>query len=211
MNTTAMTLPLSARIPVGKILVWLLCLSPLIWLGSLVVLQSPVPTGPSGANPIEYLNRFLGDWAIRILIIALAVSPFRQISGYKSAARYRRVLGLFAFFYVTLHLSSYVVLDQFFDWAEIWRDILKRNYLTVGMIGFAVLIPLTLTSTKGMIKRLGGKQWQNLHKLVYVAGIAAGIHFIMMRKGFQLEPLIYTTIIASLLGYRLYHYLKKKR
>ena len=196
--------------PVGKTVVWLLCLMPLIWLGVSVAVQGSGAIGPLGANPIEYLNRFLGDWAIRILIIALAVTPFRLISGKNWVARYRRVLGLFAFFYVTLHLSSYVVLDQFFDWPAIWRDIVKRNYITVGMLGFVCLLPLALTSTKGMIKRLGGQRWQNLHKLVYVAGIAAGFHFIMMRKGFQLEPLIYAAIIGVLLGYRGYLYLKKR-
>jgi len=198
------------RFPLGKTIVWLLCLMPLIWLSISVALQGSGTTGPLGANPIEYLNRFLGDWAIRLLIIALAVTPFRLITGKSWVARYRRVLGLFAFFYVTLHLSSYIVLDQFFDWQEIWRDIVKRNYITVGMLGFVCLLPLAMTSTKGMIRRLGGQRWQNLHKLVYVAGIATGFHFIMMRKGFQLEPLIYAAIICMLLGYRVYLYSKKR-
>ncbi len=152
----------------------------------------------------------LGDWAIRFLLAALAITPIRGITGWAGAQRFRRMIGLFAFFYVCLHLSSYIGLDQFFDWVEIWKDITKRNYITVGMVNFVLLVPLAATSTNAMVKRLGGKRWARLHKLVYGTGILACIHFYMMRKGVQLEPIIYAGICAVLLGYRVVTHLKKK-
>jgi sulfoxide reductase heme-binding subunit YedZ len=131
-----------------------------------------------GANPIEASNRFLGDWALRFILIALAVTPIRIMTRWNPIMRFRRMMGLFAFAYVVLHLTSYVALDQFFDWPAIWKDIIKRWYITVGMTAFVLLIPLAVTSTKGWIKRIGGKTWQNLHKLVYPAAILGVFHFI---------------------------------
>ncbi len=188
-----------------KPLVWVLCLAPLVNLAWLAY------SGGLTANPIEFLNRYLGEWALKFLLIALTVTPLRGITGWSGLARFRRLLGLFAFFYVVLHLSSYVGLDQFFDWREIWLDILKRTYITVGMVAFVILAALAATSTTGMIKRMGGKNWNRLHKAVYVAGIAGCIHFLMMRKGLQLEPIFYGGYLALLLGYRFVAYLKKKR
>jgi sulfoxide reductase heme-binding subunit YedZ len=181
---------------IAKPLVFGLCLMPLTWLGW------RASTGGLGANPIEAVNRFLGDWALRFLLISLAVTPLRAVLGLPVLIRFRRMLGLFAFFYVTLHLSSYVGLDQFFAWGEIWADIVKRNYITVGMIAFALLVPLALTSTKGMVKRLGGRRWKKLHMLVYPAAILAVFHFLMMVKADTREPLIYAAVLAVLLGYR---------
>ena len=195
---------------VAKPLVFASALIPLAWVAWTAISSGLGPTGPLGANPIEYINRFLGDWAIRFLLLALAVTPVRGITGWTPLMRFRRMIGLFAFFYASMHLSSYIVLDQFFDWTEIWKDIVKRNYITVGMVNFVLLASLAATSTKGMIKRLGAKRWINLHKLVYVAGIAACIHFYMMRKGVQLEPIIYAAVCALLLGYRVVAYWKKK-
>lgn len=188
-----------------KPLVWLLSLAPLAWLGWLAY------SGGLTANPIEFLNRYLGEWALKFLIIAIAVTPLRGLTGWAGLTRFRRLLGLFAFFYVVLHLSSYVGLDQYFNWSDIWRDIIKRNYITVGMFASVILLALALTSTKGMIKRIGGKNWNRLHKAVYLAVAAGCVHFFMMRKGFQLEPLIYGGVAASLLGYRLLAYNKKRR
>jgi len=185
-------------------------LGPLTWIAWTAYASGFGPTGPLGANPIEYINRYLGDWAIRFLLMALAVTPIRGLTGLKDIMRFRRMIGLYAFFYVCLHLSSYIGLDQFFDWGEIWKDITKRNYITVGMGSFLILAAMAATSTKGMIKRLGGKRWTTLHKGVYVAGIATCVHFYMMRKGVQLEPIIYAGICAGLLGYRLVKHLKKK-
>ena len=182
---------------VAKPAIWALALMPLAWLAWRVINQDLT------ANPAEFMNRYLGDWALRFLLIALAATPIRLLTGVVAVVRLRRLLGLFAFFYVTLHLTSYVALDQFFDWREIWNDIVKRNYITLGMTGFVILAALAATSTKGMVKRLGGRNWNRLHKAVYVAGVLGAIHFIMMRKGFQLEPLIYAGILAMLLGSRL--------
>ena len=182
---------------VAKPVIWLLALTPLAWLMWQAFNQN------LGPNPAEAMNRFLGDWAFRFLLIALAVTPVRLVTGNATVVRFRRLLGLFAFFYVALHLTSYIVVDQFFDWAAIWKDIVKRTYITLGMGGFVILLALAATSTKGMIKRLGGRNWNRLHKSVYLAGVLGAIHFIMMRKGFQLEPLIYAGILALLLAARL--------
>ncbi len=195
---------------VAKPIVFVLALGPLAWIIWTAVSSGLGPVGPLGANPIEYINRYLGDWAIRFLLLALAVTPVRGITGWNWIMRFRRMIGLYAFFYVCLHLSSYIGLDQFFDWGEIWKDIVKRNYITVGMLTFLMLAPLAATSTNGMVKRLGGKRWTNLHKLIYVAGVTSCFHFYMMRKGVQLEPIIYGAIAGVLLGYRLAAYLRKK-
>ncbi len=179
-----------------KPLVFVLCLMPLAWLAWRAV------TGDLGANPIEATNRFLGDWALRFLLITLTVTPATRLTGQAVFMRFRRMLGLFAFAYAVLHVSSYVGLDQFFAWAEIWADIVKRTYITVGMATLLMLIPLAATSTKGMIKRLGAARWKALHRLVYPAAIGAVVHFYMMVKADVREPLIYAGVLAVLLGYR---------
>ena len=181
---------------IAKPLVWGLCLVPLVWLmwqwwGEAL-----------GPNPVDVTNRYLGEWALRFLLIALAVTPFRELLSQPILVRFRRMLGLFAFAYVLLHLISYIVLDQFFDWDEIWRDITKRWYITVGMFGFIIILSLALTSTKGMIKRLGGTNWNRLHKLIYVAAIAGVFHFYMIIRADFREPIIYGIILTILLGYR---------
>lgn len=158
--------------------------------------------GSLGVNPVETLNRFTGDWALRFLLIALAVTPVRRITGWPALARLRRMLGLFAFFYVCLHLSSYIGVDLYFDWAALWRDVLKRRYITLGMLAFVLLLPLALTSTNAMIRRLGGRRWQALHRSVYAIGVLGVAHFWMMVKADIREPLLYAVILALLLGYR---------
>jgi sulfoxide reductase heme-binding subunit YedZ len=193
-----------------KPIVWVLCLAPLVWLGWLVLEVIYFEGRGLTANPVEFLNLYLGDWAIRILLVSLAVTPIKILTGWKQIVRLRRLLGLFAFFYVALHIANYVVLDQFFDWLAIWNDILKRWYITVGMVGLLCLIPLAITSTKGWIKRMGGKNWNKLHKLVYVAGAAACLYFFMMRKGIQLEPIIYGGIFLSLMAIRMIEPMKRK-
>lgn len=176
--------------------VFVLCLVPLAWLGW------RAGTGSLGANPIEATNRFLGDWALRFLLVSLAVSPTKEILGWPLIMRLRRMLGLFAFFYVALHLSSWIGLDQFFAWAHIWADIIKRPFITVGMLAFALLVPLATTSTSGMIKRLGAKRWKRLHMLIYPAAALASLHYFMMVKADVREPLIYAGVLAVLLGWR---------
>ena len=173
----------------------------MVWLGF---------SGQFGPNPAEFLERYTGDWAIRILLVTLAITPFRGLTGVNTVMRFRRMVGLYAFFYAFLHLTSYAALDQFFDWHAIWLDILKRNYITVGMLALVILTALAITSPKAMIKKMGGRNWQRLHKLVYVAAVATPFHFFMMRKGFQIEPLIYGGVAAVLLGYRLGAWLKTR-
>lgn len=175
---------------------FVLCLAPLLWLGWLAA------SGGLGVNPIEAVNRYLGDWALRFLLIALAVSPVREIFGSPLVMRFRRMLGLFSFFYVTLHLCSWIGLDQFFAWPHIWADIVKRPFISVGMLAFLLLVPLALTSTSGMIKRLGARRWKRLHRLVYPAAALASLHYFMMVKADIREPLIYAGILAALLGWR---------
>ena len=155
-----------------------------------------------GANPIDFITRATGSWALFILLASLSVTPLRRITGRNDLIRYRRMLGLFAFFYAALHFSTYLVLDHFFDWQRIAKDIVKRPYVTAGFTALVVMIPLALTSTAGMIRRLG-KRWQQLHRLVYVAAIAAVIHFYWLVKADIRRPFQYGFVLALLLGYRL--------
>lgn len=163
------------------------------------------------ANPIEYTNRFLGDWALRFLILGLAITPLARLTKTPQLIAYRRMVGLWAFTYVLFHVTSYVALDQFFAWKLIWADILKRNYITLGMIALTLLIPMAVTSTKGWIKRLGSKTWKNLHKSIYVIAPLAAFHYQMMIKGNQLDPKIYIAIVFALLGIRVWFYLSDKQ
>jgi sulfoxide reductase heme-binding subunit YedZ len=162
-----------------------------------------------GADPQNTLERVLGLWALRFLIVSLAITPLRRLGG-PNLVRYRRALGLLAFYYACLHLSVYVLLDQALDLAAIWRDIVKRPYITVGMLALLILIPLAATSNAPMIKRLGAAAWQRLHRLVYVAAAAAAIHFIMLVKAWPPEPLIYAGLVAVLLLFRLVVRLRKR-
>jgi len=161
-----------------------------------------------GANPLEAIIRGLGDWGLRILLLTLLVSPLRRILNWPQLLRTRRMLGLYAYFYVVLHLSGYLWFDQFFDWEEIWFDILERPFITIGMVAVILLTPLAITSTKGMIRRLG-KNWKRLHSLVYPISILAIIHFWMMVKLDIREPVIYSALLAILLGERLYRKFRK--
>ncbi len=160
-----------------------------------------------GANPLEAVIRGLGDWGLRILLITLAVSPLRRLLNWAQLLRTRRMLGLYAYFYVVLHLIGYLWFDQFFDWEEIWFDILERPFITIGMVSFVLLTPLAVTSTKGMIRRMG-KNWKHLHSIVYLISILALIHFWWMVKLDIREPIIYSIVLALLLGERLYRKLK---
>jgi sulfoxide reductase heme-binding subunit YedZ len=183
--------------PAVKPMLFVVCLAPLAWL----VLR--FFTDDLGVNPVETLNRTLGDWALRFLLIALAVTPLRQLTGWAALGRLRRMLGLYAFFYVCLHVASYVGIDLYFDWATLWKDVVKRRYITFGMTAFVLLVPLAATSTDSMIRLLGGRRWKALHKLVYPAGILGVVHFWMMVKADIREPAIYALVLALLLGWRL--------
>lgn len=166
-------------------------------------------TDQLGADPQNTLERLLGLWALRFLIASLAITPLRRLGG-PNLIRYRRAVGLLAFYYAALHLTVYMVLDQGLDLAAIWADILKRPYITVGMFAFAILLPLAITSNSAMIRRLGGGAWQRLHRLVYVAAAATAIHFVMVVKAWPPEPLIYAAIVAALLLFRFWFYAQKR-
>jgi methionine sulfoxide reductase heme-binding subunit len=159
-----------------------------------------------GPNPIETLNRYTGDWTLRFLLLTLAVTPVRHITGWHFLMRLRRMLGLFAFFYACLHFLSWIWIDKFFEWDEIVKDVLKRPYVTVGFASFMLLIPLAVTSTNAMVRRLGGKRWRALHRLVYAIGIGGVVHFLWLVKSDIREPLIYAAILAVLLGHRAWMY-----
>jgi methionine sulfoxide reductase heme-binding subunit len=155
-----------------------------------------------GADPQKSLEQLLGLWALRFLILSLSITPLRRLGG-PNLVRYRRALGLLAFYYATMHLTVYLVLDQGLDLAAIWADIVKRPYITVGMLAFVIVVPLAVTSNAPMIRRLGGARWQRLHRFVYAAAAAAAVHFVMVVKSWPAEPLIYAGIVAALLLFRL--------
>lgn len=156
-----------------------------------------------GVNPIETITRHTGSWAFILLLASLSITPLRKIFGWNGLAQFRRMLGLFAFAYGAFHFTTYLVLDHFFDFNAISKDILKRPYVTAGFTAFVLMIPLAMTSTKGMIRRLG-KRWQQLHRLVYIVGIAAVIHFYWLVKADIRRPVQYGLVLAFLLGYRLF-------
>jgi methionine sulfoxide reductase heme-binding subunit len=184
--------------PVGmlKSLVFLLSLLPLGYYGWGIAQDT------LGANPVEALTRGLGTWALNFLLITLAVTPLRKLTGWHVLMRLRRMLGLYAFFYAALHLATYLWLDQSFDWNEIAKDILKRPFITVGMATFALLVPLAATSNNFAIRRLGGRRWQALHRTVYAIAILAVLHYSWMVKFDQSNPLLYGGILLLLLGVR---------
>jgi sulfoxide reductase heme-binding subunit YedZ len=159
-------------------------------------------TDQLGADPMRTLEQTLGLWALRFIVLGLSVTPLRRFAGI-NLIRYRRALGLIAFFYAVLHLTVYLVLDQGLDLPAIWKDIVKRPYITIGMLAFAMLVPLAATSSNAMVKRLGSAAWQKLHRLVYAAAIAAAVHFVMVVKAWPPEPLVYAAIVAGLLLVRL--------
>jgi len=187
-----------------KIPVFLLCLAPLASLGWDAL------HGQLGANPIEYITHATGDWTIRFLIITLAITPLRKSLHLPQLIRFRRMLGLFAFFYGCLHFTTYIWLDKFFDVAEMWKDIQKRRFITVGFLGFVLMIPLAITSTAGWIRRLGGKRWQWLHRAIYVSAIAGVIHYYWLVKSDTHKPLKYAWIVGLLLAWRIGDWTYKK-
>ncbi|MEE1656997.1 protein-methionine-sulfoxide reductase heme-binding subunit MsrQ [Microvirga sp. CF3062] len=181
---------------VPKILVYIVGFIPAVWLFYAGI------TDQLGADPMRYLEQALGLWALRFLIATLAITPLRQLFNL-NLLRYRRAIGLLAFYYAALHLITYLVLDQGLDMAAIVADIVKRPYITIGMATFVILVPLAVTSNNAAIRRMGGQAWARLHRLVYVAAVGAVLHFILVVKSWPTEPLVYAAIVAVLLGYRL--------
>lgn len=186
-------------------LVWLACFAPLLWLAWRGY------SNDLGANPIDKLIRELGVWGLRLLIVGLAITPAARLLRQPRLIRFRRTIGLFAFAYVLLHLTNYVVTDQWFDWAAIGKDILKRPFITVGMAAFVLLVPLAVTSTNWALRKLGPVRWRKLHRLTYVIVPLGVIHYLMLVKADQQPPLIYGAIVAVLLGWRLWDGLRKRR
>ena len=181
---------------IAKPLLFLLALMPLAWLVFAVL------TGRTSANPAEDIILTTGIWALRFLLVTLAITPLRRLTGFNVLIQYRRMLGLFAFFYACVHLTSYIAFDRFFVLSEVLTDIAERPFITAGMVAFAAMVPLAITSTKGWIRRLG-RRWQTLHRLVYISGIAACLHFIWKVKVVIGEPVYYAAILAVLLALRL--------
>jgi methionine sulfoxide reductase heme-binding subunit len=180
-----------------KVAAFTLCLVPLLLVGLRAL------RGDLTANPVEFLQHFTCDWTLRFLIFTLAVTPIRKLFSLPDLIRFRRMLGLFAFFYLCLHFLTYIGPDQGFDPAGMWRDVQKRRFITVGFIGFMLLIPLAITSTKGWIRRLGGRRWQILHRSIYVAAICGVIHYYWLVKSDERKPLFYGALVAILLLWRL--------
>jgi len=179
----------------GKPFVFLLCLVPF------GLLAWRTLNGGLGANPVEAVLHFTGSWALRLLLVTLAVTPLRRLSGQRWLVRFRRMLGLFAFFYAVLHVTAYLVLDRALVWEDIVTDLTKRPYIVVGFIAFLLLIPLAVTSTRGWVKRLG-RYWLTLHRAVYAIAILAVLHFLWLVKADTLEPLTDAAVLAVLLAFR---------
>jgi len=167
-------------------------------------------TGGLGPEPVTFIQHYTGDWTLLFLVFTLTITPLRKLLQLPELIRFRRMLGLFAFTYVCLHFLTYFVLDQQASLAGIWKDVAKRRYITVGFTGFVLLIPLAITSTAGWVRRLGGKRWQALHRMVYVAAICGVIHYYWLVKSDKRWPLFYGAIFAILLLWRLWDWIAKK-
>lgn len=183
---------------------WAACLAPLVYLAGAAL------TGNLGTNPIDYVTDTLGDWTLRILLASLAVTPLRILTGQTWPVTLRRLLGLFAFAYALLHFSVWVVLDFFFEWELMLDDIVQRPYITIGMTALLLLLPLALTSTAGMIKRLGARNWRRLHRLAYVAAICGVLHYLWLAKVGVHTPWIYAAILILLLAIRVVETVRRR-
>jgi len=177
----------------------LACLLPLVWL----IVGAWRDT--LGANPIETITRGTGDWTLRMLLLTLAITPLRQLTGWHWLVRLRRTLGLYAFFYASLHLLIYLWLDQFFEFDSIVKDIIDRPFITIGFGAFVLMLPLAATSSNGMIRRLGGRAWQRLHRVVYPVGVLGVAHYWWLVKKDITEPVIYALVLGALFGVRIWH------
>jgi len=184
-------------IAVAKTFIWVACLTPLLRLGWKGL------TGGLGANPIEFITLSTGTWTLVFLLATLAITPLRRLSGQSWLIRFRRLVGLFSFFYGVLHFITYVWLDKFFDVQDMIKDVAKRPFITAGFLAFLLLVPLAATSTAGAIRWMGGRRWQLLHRLIYVSGVSAVVHFWWKVKADVRKPAIYAAVLGILLGLRL--------
>jgi sulfoxide reductase heme-binding subunit YedZ len=187
-----------------KSVVWGIALSPLL------LLLYRFLTDRLGANPISYATNLLGDTTLQLLLASLALTPLRLVFGITWHMSLRRLLGLFAFFYVCLHFTVWIAVDHVFEWGELAPDIVKRPYITVGMLALTLLVPLAATSTSGMVKRLGGRNWRRLHRLVYLIGLLGVLHYLWLVKKGVNDPYLYAVILVVLLGIRLWDWARRK-
>jgi sulfoxide reductase heme-binding subunit YedZ len=189
----------------AKVVVFALSLAPFLWIGWKTY------RGELTANPVEFYQHQTGDWTLRFLVFTLCITPLRRIFNLPELIRFRRMLGLFAFFYVSLHFLTYLGPDQSFSFAGMLKDVAKRPFITVGFAAFLLLIPLALTSTAGWIRRLGGKRWQMLHRAVYASAVLGVIHYYWLVKSDIRKPLFYGALVAILLAWRLWSWIAKKK
>jgi len=188
-----------------KVLLFLVCLAPAVWLSWRFYNQDLT------LNPLEYMTHFTGDWTIRMIVASLAITPLRKLLHRPDLIRFRRMIGLFAFFYGITHFSMWFYLDKNFDFTEMWKDVAKRPFITAGFAGLLAMVPLAITSTTGWIRRLGGKRWQLLHRLVYFTAIAGVVHYYWLVKSDIRLPLLYGAIVAVELAYRVAVWLTSRK
>ena len=183
----------------------------LLCLGPLATIVLPFLTHAIIPDPLQFIQHGTGDWALRFLVITLTITPLRQILHLPELIRFRRMLGLYAFFYACLHFTTYLVFDKIFDLHEIWKDVYKRPFITMGFLAFTLLIPLAITSTAGWIRRLGGRRWRILHRAIYISAVCAVIHYYWLVKSAVIPPLTYAAIVGVLLLWRLGDWLAKRQ
>jgi len=203
-------MPKLNRWQILKAAVFVACLLPTAWIGRALWLTVQGFDGGLSANPIKDVTEFTGLWTLRFLMITLAITPLRRITGLSSLIRFRRMLGLFTFFQGVLHWITYIWLDQFFMWGEIAKDIVKRPFITSGMLGFTLMIPLAITSTRKWIARLGGSRWQKIHRLIYISAVAGVVHYYFFVKSDIFYPLAYGLLVTVLLGFRGWHAIRTR-
>jgi len=188
-----------------KVALFVLCLTPVFWLAWRGWHED------LSANPIEFITRYTGDWTLRFLVFTLAITPLRKLLGLPDLIKFRRMIGLFAFFYGVLHFTTYIWLDKFFDLAEMLHDVAKRPFITAGFTAFLLMIPLAVTSTTGWIRRMGGKRWQLLHRLVYLSAIAGAVHYYWLVKSDIRLPVFYGSLVALALTIRIGYWVRAKQ
>jgi sulfoxide reductase heme-binding subunit YedZ len=201
-------IPLASKILTSKwtkAVLFLLCLGPLV---SIIV---PFLRHDTIPDPLQFIQHGTGDWTLRFLVFTLTITPLRQLLRRPELIRFRRMLGLFAFFYACLHFTTYLVFDKIFDVHEIWKDIYKRPFITVGFLAFTLLIPLAVTSTAGWIRRLGGRRWRILHRAIYISAVCGVIHYYWLVKSAVIRPLFYAGLVALLLAWRVGEWLLRRR
>jgi methionine sulfoxide reductase heme-binding subunit len=188
-----------------KAVLFMLCVGPLagiIW---------PFAFGYTIPNPLEFIQHGTGDWTLRFLVITLSITPLRQLLHVPELIRFRRMLGLFAFFYACLHFTTYLLFDKVFDFHEIWKDVYKRPFITVGFLAFTLLVPLAITSTAGWIRRLGGRRWRILHRAIYISAVCGVIHYYWLVKSAVTRPIFYGVLVSLLLAWRVGDWFVRRR